>query len=386
MPQIILLFSGKRKCGKDFLTDHLKSKLDDQFEIVKISLPIKSYWAKEMNLNLNELLGDSQYKENYRLQMIEWSDKMRKQDYGCFCRIACENAKDKPIWIVSDIRRKTDVRWFKETYGNHIRTIRLIADEETRIERGYQFKPGVDDVASECDLDDYEEWDLIINNGKDGEPLEKQIEQVLKSAQREVAFVGLRAEGIDAAARARACAPRLRFSSPSDGGGALHNFVAALRARPYPERQPRARPTRRHAQRALSRPLRNARSLKRRRKRERIRFGVIISVLRFGFRRFWLYFCKELECGGPAVGRRGGKIADVARAPTQQSDMKNLAPLLAVPISEYVVTFISLVAAATLFSWTTEGRSARRWLAEDRGRRECSRARFPYHTHPPIHC
>lgn len=33
--------------------------------------------------------------------------------------------------------------------------------------------------------------------------------------------------------------------------------------------------------------------------------------------------------------------------------MKNLAPFLAVPISEYVVTFISLEAAATLPSWTT---------------------------------
>ncbi|CAG4935099.1 unnamed protein product [Colias eurytheme] len=69
-----------------------------------------------------------------------------------------------------------------------------------------------------------------------------------------------------------------------------------------------------------------------------------------------------------------------------RSDMKNLAPLLAVPISEYVVTFISLAAATTLLSWTTEGRPARRWLAEDRGRRECRRARFPHHTHPPIHC
>ncbi|CAG4965673.1 unnamed protein product [Parnassius apollo] len=69
-----------------------------------------------------------------------------------------------------------------------------------------------------------------------------------------------------------------------------------------------------------------------------------------------------------------------------RSDMKNLAYLLAVPISELVVPFISLVAAATLLSCTTEGRSARTWSAGDRGRRECRRARFPHHTHPPIHC
>ncbi|OWR50847.1 hypothetical protein KGM_202533 [Danaus plexippus plexippus] len=66
--------------------------------------------------------------------------------------------------------------------------------------------------------------------------------------------------------------------------------------------------------------------------------------------------------------------------------MKNLDQLLAVPISEYVVTFISLVAAATLLSRTTEGRSARKWSAGEGGRKEYRRARFQYHTHPPIYC
>lgn len=47
--------------------------------------------------------------------------------------------------------------------------------------------------------------------------------------------------------RAPARAPRVRFSRPGDGGGALHNCVAALRARSRPERPPRARHTRTHA-------------------------------------------------------------------------------------------------------------------------------------------
>ncbi|CAB3244534.1 unnamed protein product [Arctia plantaginis] len=72
--------------------------------------------------------------------------------------------------------------------------------------------------------------------------------------------------------------------------------------------------------------------------------------------------------------------------PSSRSVMKNPGHLLAVPISEHVVTFISLVAAVTLLSRTTEGRSARRWLAGERGRGACGRAHFPHHTHPPIHC
>ncbi|CAB3244536.1 unnamed protein product [Arctia plantaginis] len=50
--------------------------------------------------------------------------------------------------------------------------------------------------------------------------------------------------------RAHAPAPlAFDFPRPGDGGGALHNCVAALRARYRSERPPRARYTRRYAQR-----------------------------------------------------------------------------------------------------------------------------------------
>ncbi|XP_026326265.1 phosphomevalonate kinase [Hyposmocoma kahamanoa] len=178
-PRIVLLFSGKRKSGKDFLTDHLQKLLGDRCEVIKISQPIKSHWAREKNLNLNELLSDTEYKEQYRLDMIRWSDEMREQDYGCFCHAACQNATEKPIWIVSDVRRKTDIRWFKETYKDLVRTIRITADEETRRKRGYLFQTGIDDVPSECDLDDYMEWDLVIDNGRNKQQLEEQLGSIL---------------------------------------------------------------------------------------------------------------------------------------------------------------------------------------------------------------
>lgn len=80
---------------------------------------------------------------------------------------------------MSDIRRKTDIQWFKDTYQDIIRTIRITADENTRKERGFIFKPGVDDVTSECDLDDYTEWNLLIDNGKGKQKLEEQLGSIL---------------------------------------------------------------------------------------------------------------------------------------------------------------------------------------------------------------
>lgn len=48
----------------------------------------------------------------------------------------------KEIWIVSDARRKTDVAWFKSNFDN-VKLIRIIADECTRIERGWNFIQGI---------------------------------------------------------------------------------------------------------------------------------------------------------------------------------------------------------------------------------------------------
>jgi phosphomevalonate kinase len=70
-PKLILLFCGKRKSGKDFLTDWLQDflvKHGQSSTIVKLSGPIKSCYAKNNNLNFDELMGDGKYKEKFRNQ------------------------------------------------------------------------------------------------------------------------------------------------------------------------------------------------------------------------------------------------------------------------------------------------------------------------------
>lgn len=62
----------------------------DRSVILKLSGPIKSHWAKSLNLNLDNLMSNGDYKEKYRLQMVKWGENMRKQDYGYFCRAAID--------------------------------------------------------------------------------------------------------------------------------------------------------------------------------------------------------------------------------------------------------------------------------------------------------
>nr|XP_974268.1 PREDICTED: phosphomevalonate kinase [Tribolium castaneum] len=168
-PRLILLFSGKRKSGKDYICEALKANLgDNNCTIIRISGPLKRLYAESHDLttgDVNEMMTDGPLKEKFRAEMIQWSDEIRGRDFGFFCKAATDLADLKPFWIVSDIRRKTDIHWFKNTYKDKIiKLIRIQADEVTRQKRGWVFTEGVDDVTSECDLDDFSDWDLIIKN------------------------------------------------------------------------------------------------------------------------------------------------------------------------------------------------------------------------------
>ena len=43
-------------------------------------------------------------------------------------------------------------------------TVRVEASQETRKQRGWVFASGVDDAESECGLDSYGKWDVVLKN------------------------------------------------------------------------------------------------------------------------------------------------------------------------------------------------------------------------------
>ena len=71
---------------------------------------------------------------------------LKENYYFQFCLFVCffflKIANGKQIWIVSDIRRKTDIKWFKDNYGQICKTIKISCSEETRKSRGWNFVAG----------------------------------------------------------------------------------------------------------------------------------------------------------------------------------------------------------------------------------------------------
>ena len=191
-PNVVVILSGKRKSGKDFVASKLKDILGhDKCDVIRLSWPLKYEYARRNGLEFDRLLDTSPYKEVHRLDMIRWGEEKRKEDPSLFCRLAVqmtlsgidrgnglsehnggseENATRtvKPIWIVSDARRKTDLMFFEQTYRNVIK-VRIYACDTIRRHRGWIFTAGVDDAESECALDD-QEFDIVIqNNGNERE-------------------------------------------------------------------------------------------------------------------------------------------------------------------------------------------------------------------------
>lgn len=178
-PRLVLLFSGKRKSGKDFVTEALQSRLGgDVCAVLRLSGPLKEQYAQEHGLNFQRLLDASTYKETYRRNMIVWGEEKRQADPGFFCRKVVEGVS-QPVWLVSDTRRMSDVQWFREAYGAVTQTVRVVASEQSRQQRGWVFTPGVDDGESECGLDNFGDFDWVIENHGDPQRLEEQLESLI---------------------------------------------------------------------------------------------------------------------------------------------------------------------------------------------------------------
>ncbi|KAM9352724.1 phosphomevalonate kinase isoform 2-T2 [Symphorus nematophorus] len=183
VPKLVLVFSGKRKSGKDFVTDLIQERLgSDICCILRLSGPLKQQYAQEHGLDLNQLLGPGLYKEQYRADMIHWGETRRHQDPGFFCRLATRGAR-QPVWVVSDARRLSDLQWFWSEFPRQTRSVRVQSSEMTRKRRGWSFTTGVDDAESECGLDSGVEFDWIITNEADAPLLDEQLQPILKLAR-----------------------------------------------------------------------------------------------------------------------------------------------------------------------------------------------------------
>ena len=190
--KLIIVISGKRKSGKDFITEKIIAKLGNgNCFVMRVAGPIKKHFCELYSMDYQKMLTSTNYKETIREEMIIWGEEQRKNDAYVFCEIVKQEAleSNKPVWILSDARRQTDVEYFlnfakEQSIGFY--SVRVEADNETRKQRGWIYTKGVDDVTSECGLDHYKNWDFVFQNSK-GDDISRILERFTKLCQEDLA-------------------------------------------------------------------------------------------------------------------------------------------------------------------------------------------------------
>ena len=190
--KLIIVISGKRKSGKDFITEKIIAKLGNgNCFVMRVAGPIKKHFCELYAMDYQKMLTSTNYKETIREEMIIWGEEQRKNNAYVFCEIVKQEAleSNKPVWILSDARRQTDVEYFlnfakEQSIGFY--SVRVEADNETRKQRGWIYTKGVDDVTSECGLDHYKNWDFVFQNSK-GDDISRILERFTKLCQEDLA-------------------------------------------------------------------------------------------------------------------------------------------------------------------------------------------------------
>ncbi|HSA07156.1 MAG TPA: hypothetical protein P5556_08230 [Candidatus Gastranaerophilales bacterium] len=163
----IVIISGKQYSGKDTTANVLKTILSG-FKLAPLADAIKIEFGEEKNLTFNEI---ERNKPLYRADLIVFGNKRRAEDNDYWIKKAlkCDNNI-----IISDVRLQHEISAFEEY---HAVKIRVEANREEREKRGKLVK---EDDPTETDLDNYDNWDYIIENNGSIQELEEKAARIGK--------------------------------------------------------------------------------------------------------------------------------------------------------------------------------------------------------------
>jgi len=163
----IIVISGKQYSGKDTLAKILLEKLSD-FRRIGIGDAIKFQYAKENNITFNEIIKN---KHLYREGLIKLGNWGRSQHPHYWLKYLSDMDKI----IVPDLRVQDEADFFREK-GAFL--IRVNSTYENRSKRGIIVS---NDDNTETALDNYKNWNVVIDNDSDFEELNKKADMVIDS-------------------------------------------------------------------------------------------------------------------------------------------------------------------------------------------------------------
>lgn len=166
MAPLVILISGKRYSGKNYVADILRNTFNIPdyslaYELkVEMSRSIVNFSQTEF---LDKLMKDRQFKEIYRGDLIELGSRRRSENIDYWCNKLHEriSSANDSIISITDVRFPNEIEYFTKRFK--CVTIRVQASINDRISRGY-VESNADVSPSECSLDNHQFMEVIWNN------------------------------------------------------------------------------------------------------------------------------------------------------------------------------------------------------------------------------
>lgn len=162
----IIVISGKQYSGKDTFAKILLEKLDG-FKRVGIGDAIKIQYGRDNGLSFDEIELN---KHLYRADLIELGNYGRSIDGDYWLK----NLADMDKIIVPDVRVEHELNFFKSR-GAFL--LRVESNLQNRSKRGILINA---DDDTETALDNYNDWNYVIENNSDLNSLIEKADTVIK--------------------------------------------------------------------------------------------------------------------------------------------------------------------------------------------------------------
>ena len=191
----IIIISGKRYSGKSFIGTYIMNKLKKfniNIEFLHAANILKYEFCEKYQINYNKLLSDRSYKEKYRIKMTHFYNQTKKSksiDYYNEKLLEHINKTTKPTIYILDVRHKFEIDFY-EKYNFTIIKIRINTDDKIKKSRGWKYDKIIDEDITETDLDNYVDWDFVLNNNQNGtNHIDRFIESLLKIINSKIDYM-----------------------------------------------------------------------------------------------------------------------------------------------------------------------------------------------------
>jgi len=159
---MIVGISGKLRSGKDTVAEILLDAFGETAcKRMALADVLKEECSEIYGLDLERVYNDYDYKEEIRHILIKHGADRRAEDIDYWVKKVLETMTN-PVTLVPDVRYRNEVDTLA-TGADKALLIRINTTDEARVRHGWN-RSKADTDPSECQLDGYTEWDLVVNN------------------------------------------------------------------------------------------------------------------------------------------------------------------------------------------------------------------------------